>query len=105
MNSTLQRVWRRRLIGLRSLLVLCLALALLVLQQIARAPASLEPLLWLAALLLPNLIALASLNTRRQQRLLALELTLDVVIFVGLLQQLGGAGNPLSFYLLVPLLP
>ncbi|MEA3260258.1 MAG: sensor histidine kinase [Pseudomonadota bacterium] len=104
MNSTLQRVWRRRLIGLRSLLVLCLALALLVLQQIARAPASLEPLLWLAALLLPNLIALASLNTRRQQRLLALELTLDVVIFVGLLQQLGGAGNPLSFYLLVPLL-
>ena len=51
MNSTLQRVWRRRLIGLRSLLVLCLALALLVLQQIARAPASLEPLLWLAALL------------------------------------------------------
>ena len=62
MNSTLQRVWRRRLIGLRSLLVLCLALALLVLQQIARAPASLEPLLWLAALLLPNLIALLLLS-------------------------------------------
>ena len=104
MNSTLQRVWRRRLIGLRSLLVLCLALALLVLQHTARTPATLEPLLWLAALLLPNLIALASLNARRQQRLLALELTLDAVIFVGLLQQLGGAGNPLSFYLLVPLL-
>ena len=26
------------------------------------------------------------------------------MIFIGLLQQLGGAGNPLSFYLLVPLL-
>lgn len=104
MNDALHRVWRRRLIGLRSLLVLGLALALLVLQQTARTPSSLEPLLWLAALLLPNLVALASLNASPQQRLLTLELTLDVIIFVGLLQQLGGAGNPLSFYLLVPLL-
>lgn len=104
MTSSLDRVWRRRLIGLRSLLVVSLALALLVLQQLARTPSTLEPLLWLAALLLPSLIALASLNARRQQRLLTLELTLDVLIFVGLLQQLGGAGNPLSFYLLIPLL-
>jgi len=103
-RQSLHRVWRRRLIGLRSVLVVSLALALLFLQQLARTPSTLEPLLWLAALLLPNVVALASLNARPQQRLLALELILDVVIFVGLLQQLGGAGNPLSFYLLVPLL-
>ena len=101
------RLWRRRLIALRSLLVVCLALALLTLPRFS--PDLLPPpalLAGLAALLLPSLLAVCTLNVAppRQQRLLGIELALDLLFVLALVQQLGGAANPLSFYLLVPLL-
>ncbi|MFP1682684.1 sensor histidine kinase [Alloalcanivorax sp. C16-1] len=101
------RVWRRRLIALRSLLVLSLALALLTLRRVS--PELLPPpnvLLGLAALLVPSLVAVCSLNVRasRQRTLLGVELALDLLAVLIVVQQLGGAANPLSFYLLVPLL-
>src|SRR5690606_36830957 len=47
-----------------------------------------------------------TLNARaeRQRLLLGLELTLDLLAVLILVRLLGGAANPLSFYLLVPLL-
>lgn len=101
------RLWRRRLIGLRVLLVVCLAVAMLIMREAsAREPTPLAPLLWLAALLLPCLPVLFTFNqpAQRQQRLLTLELSLDLLLFLGLLRHFGGAANPLSFYLLIPLL-
>lgn len=104
-RSSAHRVWRRRLIWLRSLLVLSLALALLTLQRVSPMDMPpLEPMLWLAALLLPNVVTLATLNRAAQQRLLTVELVLDVLLFLGLVQTFGGSSNPLTFYLLIPLL-
>lgn len=101
------KLWRRRLIGLRALLVLCLALAILAMRDASPLePPPLAPLLWLAALLLPSLITLLTRNgpPDRQKQLLGLELALDLILFLGLLRHFGGAANPLSFYLLAPLL-
>ncbi|MCG8392482.1 MAG: hypothetical protein MI745_05315 [Pseudomonadales bacterium] len=100
------RNWRLRLIWLRSLLVLIITLALMLLQSLGHTGYRLTELGWLAALLLPSLITLLSHRVRpsRQGRLLTLELALDTLLFAGLIQGFGGAGNPLSFYLLVPAL-
>lgn len=100
-------VWRRRLIWLRGVLVVSLALALLMLHRASPVDLPpLEPVLWLAAMLLPSLLTLATLNRGpgAQQRLLTVELMLDVLLFLGLMQVVGGASNPLTFYLLIPLL-
>ncbi len=100
-------VWRRRMLWLRAVLVIALALALLVLRQFsALVPLSLTPLLWLGALLLPNLLTLLTLNLdpHPQQRLLAVELAMDVMLFLAVVQLFGGASNPMTFYLLVPVL-
>ena len=101
------RTWRRRLIALRSLLVVCLALALLTMPRFS--PDLLPPpalLAGLAALLLPSLLAVCTLNLAppRQRLMLGIELALDLLLMLALVRQLGGAANPLSFYLLVPLL-
>lgn len=99
------RHWRKRLIGLRLPLVLSLTLAMLAMY--ADTPGlPVAPFLWLAALLLPSIPALFTLHwpAHRQQQLLALELTLDVLLFLGVLRHFGGAANPISFYLLAPLL-
>jgi two-component system, sensor histidine kinase RegB len=98
--------WRLRLIWLRSLLVLIITLALMVLQSQGHSGYRLNELGWLAALLLPSLLTLLSHRVARQRHgpLLTLELALDTVLFTGLIQGFGGAGNPLSFYLLVPAL-
>ena len=99
------RNWRLRLIWLRSLLVLLFTLALMLLQSLGHTGYHLAQLSWLGALLLPSLITLLShRSTRHQSRLLTLELALDTLFFILLLQSFGGAGNPLSFYLLVPAL-
>lgn len=98
--------WRLRLIWLRSLLVLIITLALMVLQSQGHTGYRLNELGWLAALLLPSLLTLLSLRVAHQRHglLLTLELVLDTILFTGLIQGFGGAGNPLSFYLLVPAL-
>ena len=101
------RTWRPRLIAQRSLLVVCLALALLTLPRFS--PDLLPPpalLAGLAALLLPSLLAVCTLNLTppRQRLMLGIELALDLLLMLALVRQLGGAANPLSFYLLVPLL-
>ncbi|MFT6341459.1 MAG: two-component system sensor histidine kinase RegB [Alcanivorax sp.] len=98
--------WRLRLIWLRSLLVLIITLALMVLQSQGHSGYRLNELGWLAALLLPSLITLLSHRVTHQRHtpLLTLELALDTILFTGLIQGFGGAGNPLSFYLLVPAL-
>lgn len=98
--------WRLRLIWLRSLLVLIITLALMVLQSQGHSGYRLNELGWLAALLLPSLLTLLShrVNHQRHAPLLTLELALDTILFTGLIQGFGGAGNPLSFYLLVPAL-
>lgn len=94
------------MIWLRSLLVLVVLLALLLLQSIGRSSSPLSALLWLSALLLPSLLTLLTHRARAQRHtpLFALELSLDIALFTGLLQGFGGAGNPLSFYLLLPAL-
>lgn len=98
--------WRRRLIWLRGLLVVVVLLGLSGLQQLGHGGYQLSELLWLAGLLLPNLVGLISRSPTkpRQQTWMTMELFLDVVFFTGLLHGFGGAGNPLSFYLLVPAL-
>ena len=50
--------WRLRLIWLRSLLVLAITLALIVLQRFGHTGYQLAELGWLGALLLPNLVTL-----------------------------------------------
>lgn len=99
------RSWRLRLIWLRSLLVLLFTLALMLLQSQGHTGYHLDQLSWLGAMLLPSLITLLSHRSRKHQsQLLTLELGLDTALFILLLQSFGGAGNPLSFYLLVPAL-
>ncbi len=99
------RSWRLRLIWLRSLLVLLFTLALMLLQSLGHTGYHLTQLSWLGALLLPSLITLLSHRSRKHQsQLLTLELALDTALFIVLLQSFGGAGNPLSFYLLIPAL-
>ncbi|MZR62280.1 HAMP domain-containing sensor histidine kinase [Alcanivorax sp. DP30] len=99
------RNWRLRLVWLRSLLVLLFTLALMLLQSLGHTGYHLAQLSWLGALLLPSLITLLSHRSRKHQsQLLTLELALDTLLFILLLQSFGGAGNPLSFYLLVPAL-
>lgn len=98
--------WRLRLIWLRSLLVLAITLALIVLQRFGHSGYQLAELGWLGALLLPNLVTLLTRKAplQRHSQLLTLELAMDAILFAGLIQGFGGAGNPLSFYLLVPAL-
>ena len=98
--------WRLRLIWLRSLLVLAITLALILLQSLGHSGYHIPELGWLAALLLPSLVTLCTwrLLPRHHGALLTLELALDTLLFAGLIQNFGGAGNPLAFYLLVPAL-
>ncbi|MDX1804842.1 MAG: sensor histidine kinase [Alcanivorax sp.] len=98
--------WRLRLIWIRSGLVFSIGLALSMLAGLGHTGYPLLELSWLAALMLPSLLTLTTLRVGdgRHAQLLTLELVLDVLLFVGLIQGFGGAGNPLSFYLLVPVL-
>lgn len=103
-NLSPLRNWRLRLLWLRALLVSLIGLALLLLLGLGHSGYSLSELGWLGALLLPSLITLATRRSSEQRQLLTLELALDTLLFTALLQGFGGAGNPLSFYLLVPAL-
>ncbi|MFN3713295.1 MAG: ATP-binding protein [Alcanivoracaceae bacterium] len=99
--------WRQRLVMLRGLVVVILGLlfALAWSHNLSPLPVVLV-LFWLTLLWLPSLLFLATrrVAASRQQHLLSLELTLDVLLFLGFVYQLGGAGNPVIFYLLVPVL-
>ena len=101
------RVWRQRLVMLRGLLIMVLALAFAVAWSHAMSPLPvITVLFWLLLLLCPSLLFLITRHTkdRYQLRWLTFELCLDVLLFLGLLYQIGGTSNPIIFYLLVPVL-
>ncbi|MEY1662422.1 sensor histidine kinase [Isoalcanivorax beigongshangi] len=99
------RTWRRRLLLLRAGLITVLALVFWVadLRGVLPLP-TLEAAAWLVVLWLPSIgcVLTWQANRRWQERLLAVEASADMVLFLGLLHQLGGAANPLAYYLLVP---
>jgi two-component system, sensor histidine kinase RegB len=101
------RTWRRRLVMLRGMLVVTLALAFITAWSHAVSPLPvITVLLWLTLLWLPSLLLTftGKAPERAQQRWLISELALDVLLFLGFLYQIGGAGNPVIFYLLLPVL-
>src|SRR5690554_7666132 len=106
-SPTSFRTWRRRLVVLRGMLVMILVLAFAIAWSHSLSPLPvITVLLWLTLLWLPSLLLLPSRHAseRAQHYWLLLELTLDVLLFVGFLYQIGGAGNLLIFYLLLPVL-
>ena len=106
-TPTPSRLWRQRLAALRGMLVITLGLAYMGAWMHALSPMPmLTTVIWLTLLWLPSLLLLLTRHQpeRQQQRWLLVETCLDTVLFIGLLYQLGGAGNPLVFYLLVPVL-
>lgn len=104
MSSLLQ--WRLRLVALRLVLVLLVAGGLLLLA--ARHMMTPDAALWTATVLplLPCLwlAPTRGADERRQRLLLGLELAMDMALFLALIWHLGGAGNPLTFCLLIPVL-
>lgn len=92
---------------LRGLLVIVLALAFAVAWSHAMSPLPVVTVLvWLALLWCPSVLFLITRRAkdRHQIRWLTLELCLDVLLFLGLLYQIGGTSNPIIFYLLLPVL-
>lgn len=101
------RVWRQRLVMLRGLLIMVLALAFALAWSHAITPLPVvTALFWLLLLWCPSLLFLVTRHAkeRHQSRWLTFELCLDVLLFLGLLYQIGGTGNPIIFYLLLPVL-
>lgn len=99
--------WRRRMLVIRSVTVTLLAVFYLVSrQQATGANHSLHVIALLTLACLPNLNVWlqGSAAPRWQARWLRVELAADVLLFLPLLHALGGADNPVAFYLLVPLL-
>lgn len=106
-SSASTRVWRQRLVMLRGLLIMALALAFAVAWSHAISPLPvITVLFWLLLLWCPSLLFLITRHAkdRHQLRWLTLELCLDILLFLGLLYQIGGTSNPIIFYLLVPVL-
>ncbi|MDF1820769.1 MAG: HAMP domain-containing sensor histidine kinase [Alcanivoracaceae bacterium] len=97
--------WRRRMLVIRSVAVSLLAMFYL-LSSYPGADHSLRVIALLTLACVPNLnVWLQGAATERwQSRWLRLELAADVLLFLPLLHALGGADNPVAFYLLVPLL-
>ena len=107
LSPTSYRIWRRRLVMLRGILVVILALTFITAWSHAVSPLPvITVLFWLTLLWLPSLLPLFTGNaTERHQHLwLICELALDILLFLGFLYQVGGAGNPVIFYLLLPVL-
>lgn len=104
MSSILQ--WRQRLLAVRGIFALLIAGGLLLLS--ARHLITPDASLWaLTALLwLPSLWYLPTRHVaaRRQRLFLGFELAVDMALFLLLIWNLGGAGNPLTFCLLIPVL-
>src|SRR5690554_5543803 len=104
---TASRLWRQRLLVLRGVLVVILALAFMAAWLHAKSPMpAITVIVWLTLLWLPPLLYLPTQRQgeARQRNWLTMELTLDILLFIGFLYQLGGAGNPIIFYLLLPVL-
>lgn len=107
LSPTSFRTWRRRLVMLRGMLVVILSLAFIAAWSHAVSPLPVVTVVfWLTLLWLPSLLLLATAKApeRHQLRWLTAELVLDVGLFLGFLYQVGGAGNPVIFYLLLPVL-
>lgn len=92
---------------LRGLLVVALAFIALVAElHGSGVPGHSYAPYWLAALWLPSVWywPTRSVSHQRLAQLLTLELAADSLLFLGLMYSLGGSANPLTFYLLVPVL-
>jgi two-component system sensor histidine kinase RegB len=99
--------WRRRQMILRGVLVVILALlAAIAGLHGSNLPSHSYAPYWLAALWLPSVWywPTRSISKQHLPRLLAIELAADSLLFLGLMYSLGGSANPLTFYLLVPVL-
>jgi two-component system sensor histidine kinase RegB len=99
--------WRRRQMVLRGVLVFILALlAVIAGLHGSNLPGHSYAPYWLAALWLPSTWywPTRSLSKPYLPRLLTVELSADSLLFLGLMYSLGGSANPLTFYLLVPVL-
>lgn len=99
--------WRRRLLILRGILVATLAfVALFASMRGVKLISPAATLLWLSLLWLPSVwywpTRQAAIST--QTNLLSAELLFDSLIFLSLMYTLGGSANPLTFYLLIPIL-
>ena len=97
--------WRRRLLILRGVLVVTVAV-LAAAASLRQTPLPVQLLPMVAVLWLPALSywPTRGRDDRTQQNWLAAELLYDTLAFMLLMYLLGGAANPLTFYLLVPLL-
>ncbi len=92
---------------LRGLLTVVLALAIALAWSHAVSPLPVITVLaWLLLLLSPSLLFLITRRAKDRHQILwlTLELCLDVLLFLGLLYQIGGTSNPIIFYLLLPVL-
>ncbi|MDF1630365.1 MAG: HAMP domain-containing sensor histidine kinase [Alcanivoracaceae bacterium] len=92
---------------LRGMMVVILAIVFIAAWSHSVSPLPvITAVLWLTLLWLPSLLLLFTGKTpeRHQHLWLISELTLDVMLFLGFLYQVGGAGNPVIFYLLLPVL-
>lgn len=99
--------WRRRQMILRGVLVVIMALlAAIAGLHGSNLPSHSYAPYWLAALWLPSIWywPTLSLSIQHLQRLHAIELAADSLLFLGLMYSLGGSANPLTFYLLIPVL-
>ncbi|MCC1496431.1 HAMP domain-containing sensor histidine kinase [Alcanivorax sp. 1008] len=107
LSPTSFRTWRSRLVMLRGMLVVILAIVFIAAWSHSVSPLPvITVLFWLTLLWLPSLLLLftGKAPERYQHLWLISELTLDVLLFLGFLYQAGGAGNPVIFYLLLPVL-
>jgi two-component system sensor histidine kinase RegB len=92
---------------LRGLVIIVLAMVFALAWSHAISPLPvITVLVWLLLLWCPSLLFLITRRAkdRHQLRWLTLELCLDVLLFLGLLYQIGGTSNPIIFYLLLPVL-
>ncbi|PKM21886.1 MAG: sensor histidine kinase [Gammaproteobacteria bacterium HGW-Gammaproteobacteria-14] len=99
--------WRQRLLVLRGIAVVIFALLFATAWAHSLSPMpALTVLFWLTLLWLPSALYWPTrhFESNSQQHLLTLEIGADILLFLGLLHQLGGSGNPVTFYLLIPVL-
>ena len=99
--------WRRRLLILRGMLILVLALVALTtsLQNLDLLTPK-QAAIWLTLLWLPSLWywPTRKLSLAMQSAWLTADLLCDSLLFMALIYTFGGAANPLTFYLLIPVM-
>lgn len=99
--------WRRRLLILRGMLIVVLALVALTtsLQNLDLLTPK-QAAIWLTLLWLPSVWywPTRKLSLSMQSAWLTADLLSDSLLFMALIYTFGGAANPLTFYLLIPVM-